>query len=242
MPREEFRVDEALVDESVRGSARAPGVAAAGRAAVKVGRVQAQGHVDLERGEAAASASATTVEVNASGSIDTPVVDGQGSATARGPSAHGSASASRDGIEAGAGVSAGEVGVDAGVEILGDEYRYGVKFGLKAEVGVKWGPTSRIKLPLVTLEGPNPAAALTQFGAEALKNLVTDPIGTVEDTAEDVADAAVDAAETAVDVVLVPVKLMEDLFDTDDDGPPVATHDGQYEHKERAPKGTVYFD
>ena len=68
----------------------------------------------------------------------------------------------------------------------------GAEVGVEAEVGTNLGPTTRVDLPGISLEGPNPVWAAADWGIGSAKNLSNDPIGTVKPSAEYVAGAAQD--------------------------------------------------
>jgi hypothetical protein len=193
---ENFHFRDSLGKATVSGGAGSGDVSAKGSASIDVGRVGLSGQIDPEHLTAEGEAKAGTVEVSASGQVHTPVGDAGGDAHAEGPSAEAQGKVGPGGIQGTVGVGAGSAGADVSVDALGQRWGVGADVGLKAELGLQLGPTSRIDLPLVSLEGPNPVAGAVVWGEKAVENLVSDPGGTVEDAANDVVDTATQAVES----------------------------------------------
>jgi hypothetical protein len=203
---DEFEYQGRLVDETLSVDEQAGGARVRGKGRLQVGKVVVHAEVDPENATAKGRVEATTVRVDVDGAVTAPgdAAGVEGDAYAEGPAAHVEGEVGPDGVGGQIGVSAGTAGAHGGVEILGKDFRAGVDVGLKAELGLKWGPTSRIDLPLISVEGPNPMAAATSWAVEAGKNLAEDPLGTLESAGRDV----IGVPEGVVDAV-------GDLFDDD---------------------------
>jgi hypothetical protein len=187
-------VDESLVDGHVDGQADVGPANVEGHASGYLGRLRVGAEIDPERG-AAAAVEAVSGGVSAGGSVRVPSIgEMHGDAHAEGPSANARASAGRDGLEATAGASAGNAGVDGGVDVLGQHYEGGISVGANVQVGLKIGPTTRIDLPFISLEAPNPSLGAATTLIDAGEKIVTDPVGTVKDVGSSILDRAKDAA------------------------------------------------
>jgi hypothetical protein len=136
-------------------------------------------------------------------------------------------------------VSAGEIGGNVAVTIGGKSYGVGGEIGLKAEVGLTWGPTSTIELPLITISGPNPLAGMTSFAAGAVNDFIRDPSRTAEKAVSDILSVGEDAVETVGQIVEDIGEALD--FFSDDDDEPIATSD-QHGPRRPPPPGQVNFD
>lgn len=89
-------------------------------------------------------------------------------------------------------------------DIAGLDLEVGAEVGLKAELGVEFGDSTHIDLPLLSVDVPTPVVGVALGAA---MDLVTDPVGTVTDAAQDVyafgsdvVDVVGDAGGAVIDV------------------------------------------
>ncbi|MFE2644635.1 hypothetical protein ACFXDO_19030, partial [Streptomyces nigra] len=220
---ESFSYKYSFVDESGTLRVSAGEITATARGSVQVGAVKIGGSIDGKTLTAQGSAEFVTARIEGDASFSVPGASANAAGHAEGPAARASAVISLEGGGAEVGVSAGEIGGNVAVTIGGKSYGVGGEIGLKAEVGLTWGPTSTIKLPLITITGPNPMAGVTSFATSAVTDLVRDPLRTTEQTFNDL----VSVGEDAVKAVGQAVEFVSDAFDlfSDDDDEHVVTTD-----------------
>ncbi|MDX3839526.1 peptidoglycan-binding protein [Streptomyces europaeiscabiei] len=180
---------------------------------LQVGTAKFGGSFDGDKLTAKGYAEVTTARVDASFSVDSPVISAGGIGHAEGPAAHTGVEIGPDGIGAEAGASAGELGGQVSVSIGGKSYGLGGEIGLKAEVGIHWGTTSTIKLPVLTITGPNPLAGVTSFAVGAVSNLLQDPLGTAGDALNDILRAGEDAVDAIGGAIEDVGDALWDIFD-----------------------------
>jgi hypothetical protein len=183
------------VDETGTLRARVGEISVTANGRLQVGTAKFGGSFDGDKLTAKGYAEVTTARVDGSFSVDAPVISAGGIGHAEGPAAHTGVEIGPDGIGAEAGASAGELGGQVSVSIGGKSYGLGGEIGLKAEVGIHWGTTTTIKLPVLTITGPNPLAGVTSFAVSAVSNLLQDPLGTSGDALNDILGAGEDAVE-----------------------------------------------
>ncbi|MGK3937373.1 peptidoglycan-binding protein [Streptomyces caeruleatus] len=183
------------VDETGTLRVRVGEVSVTANGRLQVGTVKFGGSFDGDKLTAKGYAEVTTARVDASFAVDAPVISAGGIGHAEGPAAHTGVEIGPDGAGAEAGASAGELGGQVSVSIGGKSYGLGGEIGLKAEVGIHWGTTSTIKLPVLTITGPNPLAGVTSFAVGAVSNLLQDPLGTAGDALNDILRAGEDAVD-----------------------------------------------
>ncbi|MFE2053924.1 hypothetical protein ACFXAS_36370, partial [Streptomyces sp. NPDC059459] len=213
---ERFSYKYSFVDESGALRVSAGDITATARGSVQVGAVKLGGSIDGKTLTAQGSAEFVTARVEGEASFNVPGASANAAGHVEGPAARGSAVIGLEGGGAEVGVSAGEIGGKVAVTIGGMSYGVGGEIGLKAEVGLTWGPTSTIKLPLFTITGPNPLAGVTSFAAGAVTDLVRDPLRTTEQAFNDLLGVGEDAVE-AVGQVVEFVGEAFDLFSDDED-------------------------
>lgn len=119
------------------------------------------------------------------------------------------------------GLSAGEIGGQLGVTIGGQPFGVGGEIGLKAELGLHWAATSTLKLPLITISGPNPLAGVTSFAVSAVSDLARDPVRTAEQAISDIAGVGVDAVKEVYQIV----ESIAGIFGDDEDHEHTTTRD-----------------
>lgn len=238
MPREEFSFRHKFIDESGTLHVEAGNVQAQAGGRIQVGIVELEGNVDGDKIQLSGRAKVSTVEADASASAGIPGAHAGAGAHVEGPSAEASGQLGLDGMGGKVGVSAGEASGRAGVTVFGESFDVGAKVGLKAELGAEWGPTSTIDLPLISISGPNPMAAASQFALNAAKNLASNPLGTTERAAEDLIAAARDATDALDEAI----DFVGGLFG---EAPPedhAVTNDNWDTSGQPAPPGRVKFD
>jgi hypothetical protein len=180
-----------------------------------------------------------TARVEGAASFKTPVGSASGGGVAQGPRAGGSVIVSPSGVGGRIGASAGEVGGKVQITIGGQSYGAGGQIGLKAEIGLEWAPTSTIKLPLITITGPNPMAGVTSFAVNAVTALVRDPSRTIIGVV-DVGRDAIAAVGQTLDSV---ADAVGDLFGADDDDCHIVISSQQQGPRpQNLPPGAVIFD
>ncbi|WP_163544433.1 hypothetical protein [Occultella kanbiaonis] len=236
--KEEFTFRHKIVDESGAVRVQAGNVHAQIGGRIQIGVVELEGRADGDSLRLSGQARVSTVEADAQTSVESPVGGADASAHVEGPSAHASGAAGTDGIGGTIGASAGEASAQAGVNILGESFNVGAEVGLKAELGLHWGATSTIDLPLISISGPNPAAALTEFALNAAKNLATDPLGTTADAANDVMKAGEDVLGATGHVI----EMIGGLFGDEAPDDHAVTNDNWDTSGKPAPAGQVKFD
>ncbi|MET8571961.1 hypothetical protein, partial [Streptomyces sp. NPDC004783] len=237
---ESFSYKYSFVDESGALRVSAGEVTATAQGRVQVGVVKLGGKLDGKNLTAQGSAEFVTASIEGSASFSVPGAAASAAGHAEGPSAHGSAEIGLDGAGAQVGVSAGEIGGNVAVTIGGKSYGVGGQIGLKAEVGVHWGPTSTIKLPLITITGPNPLAGVTSFAAGAVTDLIRDPFRSTEEAISDIVSVGEDAVEAVGQIVEGVSEALDGLFGDDDDDH-IATSD-QWGPQHHPPPGQVNLD
>ena len=236
---ESFSYEYSFIDES--GSLRVSSgqITATAQGRVQVGVVKLGGKVDGKNLTAQGSAEFVTASITGSASFKVPGAAASAAGHAEGPAARAAAEIGLNGGGAQVGVSAGEIGGNVAVTIGGQSYGVGGQIGLKAELGVQWGPTSTIKLPLITITGPNPLAGMTSFAAGAVTDLVRDPFRSTEKAISDIISVGEDAVE-AVGQIVEGIGEALDVFGDDDDEH-TATND-QWGPQHSPPPGQVNFD
>jgi hypothetical protein len=238
MSREEFSFRHKLIDESGTVHVEAGNVQAQAGGRIQVGIVELEGTADGGEMKLSGSAKVSTVEADASASAGMPGAGASASAHAAGPSAQASGEVGLDRMRGKVGVSAGEASGRAGVTLFGESFDVGAKVGLKAELGAEWGPTSTIELPLISISGPNPVAAASQFALNAAKSLARNPLGTTEQAAGDLLAAARDATESLDEAI----EFVGGLFADDIPEERTTTNDNWDTSGQPAPPGRVKFD
>ncbi|MFI1667811.1 tachylectin-related carbohydrate-binding protein, partial [Streptomyces sp. NPDC020598] len=214
------------------------------------GRVQLailnfNGSFDGDKLEAKLHAEAVTGRLDGSANFDLPGSSGVLDGYAQGPAIYTDLEASPDGVGGKLGASAGEIGGRVAVNVFGQPYGTGVPVGLKAELGVHWGSTSTLKLPLITISGPNPMAGVATFAENAILDVVRDPQRTSEQAMKDIIGAGVDGAGTighAAEGAIGLIGSIPDLFEVDDDEPNIVTSDHPEGRRPPLAPGAVYFD
>ncbi|MFK0022837.1 hypothetical protein [Streptomyces sp. NPDC090798] len=246
IPGESFSYRYSFVDETGALRARTGEIAATTEGRIQVATVTINGSVDGKTLTAKGHAEIVTGSVDASASVDAPGVSGGAMGHAEGPSVHASGEIGTDGAGVEFGASVGKLGGQVQITIGGQTYGTGGEIGLKAELGIEWGPTSTLKLPLITISGPNPMAGVTSFAASAVKDFARDPLRTSEKTISDIVDAGKDAVETAGQVFETAKEVIhsvEHLFEVDDDDRNIVTTDQQQgPHPRKLPPGAVNLD
>ncbi|MEU2507164.1 tachylectin-related carbohydrate-binding protein, partial [Streptomyces sp. NPDC007863] len=241
---ESFSYKHSFVDESGSLRVTAGEVTATAQGRVQVGTVKLGGSIDGKTLTAQGAAEFVTARIEGSASVDVPGAAAGGGGHLEGPAARGSVGIGLDGGGAVVGVSAGSIGGHVGVTIGGKSFGVGGEIGLKAELGLQWGPTSTIKLPLITISGPNPLAGVTSFAAGAVSDLVRDPFRTTEKAVTDILGVGEDAVEAAGQIVEGVFDAVDDLFG-DDEPNNIFTTDQQQGPRpdlRNAPPGTVIID
>jgi hypothetical protein len=240
---ESFSYKYSVVDESGALRVSAGEVTATAQGRVQVGTVKIGGSIDGKTLTAQGSAEFVTARIEGSASVNVPGASGNAGGHLEGPAARGSVGIGLDGGGAEVGVSAGEIGGHVGVTIGGKSYGVGGEIGLKAELGLQWGPTSTIKLPLITISGPNPLAGVTSFAATAVSDLVRDPFRTTEKAISDIVKVGEDAVEAVGQVVEDVSEALDDLFGGEEDQPNIVTSDQAQGPRPRyMPPGAVIID
>ncbi|MER5891635.1 hypothetical protein ABT105_01255, partial [Streptomyces sp. NPDC001876] len=214
---ESFSYRYSFVDESGALRVSAGEVTATAQGSVQVGVVKFGGSIDGSTLTAQGSAEFVTARVEGSASFSVPGASANAGGHVEGPAARGSAEIGLNGGGAEVGVSAGEIGGQVAVTIGGKSYGVGGEIGLKAEVGLTWGTTSTIKLPLITITGPNPLAGVASFAAGAVSDLVRDPGRTAEQAISDIVGVGEDAVEAVGQVFEGAGEVLDDIFSDDDD-------------------------
>ncbi|MFC9262246.1 tachylectin-related carbohydrate-binding protein [Streptomyces hydrogenans] len=213
LPRESFSYKHTFVDESGALRARAGDITVTADLRLQIGIVKFEGSVDGETLTATGYAEVVTVRVDGQASFGAPGAGGSAVGHAVGPNAHMSGEAGPNGVGGEIGLSAGEIGGQLGVTIGGQPFGVGGEIGLKAELGLHWAATSTLKLPLITISGPNPLAGVTSFAVSAVSDLVRDPVRTAEQAISDIAGVGVDAVEEVHQIV----ESIAGIFEDDDD-------------------------
>ncbi|MER6558676.1 tachylectin-related carbohydrate-binding protein [Streptomyces sp. NPDC001027] len=226
MPGETFSWQWSLLDESktLRFRRGEYSITADGRAQVAI--VNLGGSLDGKKLSAKGHAEVVTAKVEGSTSVTVPGGSAGAGGIAVGPSAHTDVEISPDGAGVEVGASAGTIGGHTEITIGGQKYGTGVELGLKAEAGIHWGPTSTIKLPVITVSGPNPMAGVTSFVTHAVTDFARDPIKTSEETLGDILGAGKDAADAVGQVVELGedlVGLAKNIFQVDNDDSNIVT-------------------
>ncbi|WP_460307564.1 tachylectin-related carbohydrate-binding protein, partial [Actinocorallia aurea] len=240
---ESFSYKYTFLDASGSVRVTAGEVTATAQGRVQVGVVRLGGSIDGKRLTAQGSAEFVTAKIEGSASVD---AGGVAAANAEGrvvgPAARGSVGIGLDGGGAEVGVSAGEIGGHVGVTIGGKSYGVGGEIGLKAELGLQWGPTSTIKLPIITISGPNPLAGVTSFAAGAVNDLVRDPFRTAEKTVSDIVGVGEDAVEAIGQAFEDVGDTLTDLFGSDEDDHIVTSDQTQGPRPRNPQPGSVIID
>jgi hypothetical protein len=151
-----------------------------------------------------------------------------------------SGEAGPNGVGGEIGLSAGEIGGQLGITIGGQPFGVGGEIGLKAELGLHWAATSTLKLPLITISGPNPLAGVTSFAVGAVNDLARDPVRTVEQAISDIAGVGTDAVKEVGQIVESIAGIFGDGEDEDDKH--TVTRDEWGDPNKHAPPGQVLFD
>jgi hypothetical protein len=198
---ESFEEQEALLKERLAAEEHLGELEVSGSAEVEVGHIGIGGTVDPEHLSAEAHAEAVTVSGSAEVEVETPVGTAGAEAEAQGPSLEAEAEAGLDGVGATIGASAGSASAETGVEVVGKDFNVGVEVGSKVELGVEFGATTELELPLISVEVPTPEIAAAEIAAEGVKDLVTDPAGTVEDVITDFGTVAGDVGDAVKNVI-----------------------------------------
>ncbi|MFF0214390.1 tachylectin-related carbohydrate-binding protein [Streptomyces vinaceus] len=223
VPGESFSYRQTFFDESGALRARAGDMTVTADLRLQIGIVKFEGSVDGETLTAKGYAEVVTVRVDGSASFGAPGAGGSATGHAVGPNAHMSGEAGPNGVGGEIGLSAGEVGGQLGVTIGGQPFGVGGEIGLKAELGLHWASTSTLKLPLITISGPNPLAGVTSFAVGAVSDLARDPVRTAEQAISDIAGVGTAAVEAVHQIV----KSIAGIFgdDDEDDGHTVTRDD-----------------
>ncbi|MEV6205164.1 tachylectin-related carbohydrate-binding protein [Streptomyces sp. NPDC051771] len=222
LPRESFSYKHTFVDESGALRARAGDITVTADLRLQIGVVKFEGSVDGKTLTAKGYAEVVTVRVDGQASFGAPGAGGSATGHAVGPNAHMSGEAGPNGAGGEIGLSAGEIGGQLGVTIGGQPFAVGGEIGLKAELGLHWAATSTIKLPLITISGPNPLAGVTSFAMGAVSDLARDPVRTAEKAISDIAGVGTDAVEAVGQIV----ESIAGFFgDDDEDDEHITTRD-----------------
>ncbi|MEU2510285.1 tachylectin-related carbohydrate-binding protein [Streptomyces sp. NPDC007863] len=222
LPRESFSYKHTFVDESGALRARAGDITVTADLRLQIGVVKFEGSVDGKTLTAKGYAEVVTVRVDGQASFGAPGAGGSATGHAVGPNAHMSGEAGPNGVGGEIGLSAGEIGGQLGVTIGGQPFAVGGEIGLKAELGLHWAATSTIKLPLITISGPNPLAGVTSFAMGAVSDLARDPVRTAEKAISDIAGVGTDAVEEVGQIV----ESIAGFFgDDDEDDEHITTRD-----------------
>ena len=237
-----FIYEYSFVDERGVLRLRSGEVTVTAEGRVQVGTVKLGGSFDGKKLKAQGFAEAVTVSVEASAAFETPIGSAGGSGHAQGPAAGGSAIISPDEVGGTVGASAGEIGGKVQITIGGRSFGAGGEIGLKAEVGLHWGPTSTIKLPLITISGPNPMAGATSFAINAVNDIVRDPVRAAETAVNDILGVGGDAVEAVGQVIEDIAGAVPDLFGSDDDDSNIVTTDQFGGPRVPLTPGAVLFD
>ncbi|MER7950999.1 tachylectin-related carbohydrate-binding protein [Streptomyces sp. NPDC096079] len=240
---ESFSYKYSFVDETGALRVSTGEVTATAQGRVQVGTVKLGGSVEGKKLRAQGSAEFVTAGIEGSGSGEAHGASGSADGHVTGPAARGLVGIGLDGGGAQVGVSAGEIGGRVGVTIGGRSSGVGGGIALKAEPGLRWGTAGTIKLPLLTISGPNPLAGVTSFAATAVTDLVRDPLRTAEKAMSDILGVGRDAVEAAGQVVESITDAVDGWFGDDEEDRNVVTTDRTRGPSPRfLPPGAVIID
>ncbi|MEV6581239.1 tachylectin-related carbohydrate-binding protein [Streptomyces sp. NPDC051582] len=221
VPGESFSYRQTFLDKSGALRARAGDITVTADLRLQIGIVKFEGSVDGKTLTAKGYAEVVTVRLDGSASFGAPGAGGSATGHAVGPNAHMSGEAGPNGVGGEIGLSAGEIGGQLGVSIGGQHFGVGGEIGLKAELGLHWAATSTLKLPLITISGPNPLAGVTSFAVGAVSDLARDPVRTVEQAVSDITGVGTDAVEAVGQIV----ESIAGIFGDDDEDDHIVTND-----------------